>query len=472
MVATFCLVSCMFAPAQPAPLPDWLLTPQLKRGQEYVYRGTFSEESLGVGVRNEHQYRVESYVLVLDSTPQGAELAILTTLKLAVRQSEGSPPEPKYSSVRLELAKIDAQGRLITEKSGNLAIPLDGPPTLECGNFVEVPRTRVALGQSWAVGEDGRPVRNWKVSGTEAAMGLSCVKLVGTQQTDDWSKPRADHQAWRRQDKVWIAPSQGVVQKVERVLELREAGHQDPTQRSVLSYELVTTSRYSGDLFDDRRLDIAQAKEFWDTSLPWLVNPTRNASQLDALLARINNYLQKRSPTPYLEAVERVKRRVVAARRGEPVVPVEEAKSLVPIAAVGRAAPDFAAPDFLTRDSARLRRWLGKPIVLVFYNPASAKASELLRFAQGLASRYPQEVNVLGLAMSEDGEQVRKQHADLHLSFPILCGTGLRISYDLQTTPRLFVLDSEGVVRGSYLGWGLEIQESIREELTRWVSRR
>jgi hypothetical protein len=35
----------------------------------------------------------------------------------------------------------------------------------------------------------------------------------------------------------------------------------------------------------------------------------------------------------------------------------------------------------------------------------------------------------------------------------------------VESTPRLVVLDADGVVRGSYLGWGIEIQEAVLEDL-------
>ena len=39
MVATLCLFSCILVTAQPVGRSEWLLTAQLSRGQELVYRG-------------------------------------------------------------------------------------------------------------------------------------------------------------------------------------------------------------------------------------------------------------------------------------------------------------------------------------------------------------------------------------------------------------------------------------------------
>jgi peroxiredoxin len=465
MGATLCLFSCILVTAQPAGRSEWILTPQLSRGQELTYRGWYREEVLDHRVQRSSEYHLESHVFVLDASVRGSDLAFLTTLQMKNTPDQGRTTERKYSSVRLERAKLDPQGRLLPDKAGSLAVALEGPPTIECGNFVEVPRGRGHVGQSWEMGEDGRTIHAWKVAGSEPVMGLTCVKLEGVQQSDDWDRGRADHTAWRRRDTVWLVPGQGIAQKVERVIERREPGRKDATQRSVLTYELANSARYPADLYDDRRLDITQAKDFWDSSQPLFANPASHAAQLDLLLQRINHYLQKPGPTPYREAVARVKRCVEAARRGEVFLTAQDATPAAAVAAVGKPAPDFVAPNFTSRESARLRSWFGKPILLVFYNPTSDRTAQLLRFAQSVGERAPQAITVLGMAMSEDGDSVRKQRTDLRLTFPVLCGSGLRFSYSVETTPRLVVLDAAGVVRGSYLGWGLEVQESILEDL-------
>ncbi len=77
---------------------------------------------------------------------------------------------------------------------------------------------------------------------------------------------------------------------------------------------------------------------------------------------------------------------------------------------------------------------------------------------------------VVGLSVSGDAEQVRRQRKELGITFPILDGAGLRISYDVQTTPKFVLLDAANVVRGSWLGWGHETPTEVREELKRWMA--
>jgi peroxiredoxin len=141
------------------------------------------------------------------------------------------------------------------------------------------------------------------------------------------------------------------------------------------------------------------------------------------------------------------------------------------VAALGQPAPDFVAPDFTGRESARLRRFQGRPVLMIFYSPASPTTDELLQFAQIVHDRFHDQVAVVGLAMSDDAERVRRQHADLKLSFPILNGKGLRISYAVEATPRIMVLDDAGVVRGIYVGWGRETPEEVMAEVRRWLGK-
>ncbi len=468
MVANLCLVTCALLAAQSADRSEWLLLPRLGLGQELIYQGSFTEEALGRGVQFDRSYRLENRVFVLDTPPGGVEVAFYTILKLRSPQTDrGKEPEP--SSVRLELAKVSLQGRVSAGPGTSLAVPLDGPATVESGAFVEMPRGRLGLGQTWDVAENNRPSRLWKVLGREAVNATSCLKLEGLQQSQDWDQPRADHAAWRRRDTVWLSPRWGVAYKVERVIERREPGHQYPSERSVVRYELQSNLKYPDQLFADRRREILQARKFYEAAAPLLPKPAKiDRRTFEVMAAKIQQYVDNQPPTPYREAVLQVKRRVEAALRGEspPPPPSEEMPQALSVATIGRHAPDFVTNNLLTKESTHLRQWLvGRPLLLVFYRPESLTAEEVLRFAN---EKHSQGFCVLGLAVSDDGARIHKQCADLPVAFPILSGKGLRQSYAVDATPKLFVLDADGVVRGSYVGWGPETSATVSEELRMW----
>jgi peroxiredoxin len=471
MLATLCLMSCALAPGQPASGSQWLLAPRLGRGQELVYRGTYTEESAGRGVQFSRSYRLQARAFVLDSSPQGADVAFLTTLK---QQSDRPAPGPAHAapepgSVRLEIVRMNPQGRLVADAAAALLVPLNGPATVECGAVVEVSKGRVVVGQKWDVAEEGRPTLTWTVTGTELVNGASCVKLLGQQQSDDWDRPRADRAAWRRTEVVWLSPRLGVAYRVERTVEHREPAHREPSQRIITRYELDNPLVYPGQLFDDRYREIMQYKGFAATAGPLCREPGKYSPKAyEALLFKIDFHLENRPPTPYRVAIQHVRARVEAARTGKaPSAPAAEVNARPTVAVVGRAAPDFVVNGLTGKQPVRLQRLLGRPVLLVFYSPASRSAEELLRFAQGLQDKGGGQLAVLGLAVSDDAAAVLKQHAALKLQFPLAAGKGLRLTYGIEATPKLVVLDADGIVRGAYIGWGPDIPASVVEELKR-----
>lgn len=474
MGTSFCLIACALATAQPVPTDhsEWLLVPQLTRGQELVYRGSFTEDALGAGVQFNRAYRLETRVFVLDLIANGSEVAFFTTWKQKPLRPERGP-EAEPSSVRLERAHMDLRGRVEPAGKAPLLASLEGPPTIECGAFVEVPNTRVRVGRTWETAEAGREPRTWRVAGTETINGTSCVKLVGLQQSADWDKPRADSIAWRRQDTVWMTPRFGYATRVERIIERREPARREPNQRSVLRYELESSLQYPGQLFEDRQREILLAHSLAE-SLAQLLPKSGPVGPrpFEAILARLTYHFERQPPTPYREVLKRIQLRAEAGKRGEtpPTAFPSDTGPVVPVIGVGRPAPDFVVPDLTTHETARLGRLLGRPILMLFYSPTSATADDVLHFAQSMNNTYGQQVTVLGLAVAEDTARILKQHDEMHLKFPVLSGTGLRLSYAVESTPKWVVLDPKGVVRSSLDGWGPEIPRVIEEELKKWVS--
>jgi peroxiredoxin len=470
MIAHFCFFTCALLAVQSPDRSEWLLAPRLNQGQELVYRGTVYEEALGQGVQFTRSYRLENRVFVLDKSARGFEVAFYTVLKLSLPKKPGNPSEQDASSVRLEVASLDLHGRITPPPGASLIIPLEGPATVECGAFIEFPDERVSVKQGWEVAEDGRPARIWKATGPETVNGTRCLRLEGVQESDDWEHPRADHTAWRRRDKVWLTPDSGVPIKVERILEKREPAHREPSQRSCVQYELQDNMEYRNQLFEDRRNEIQQACKFNRALTSLLTNPNAGLAPLDRIISLVGYHLQSQPRTPYRDAIVQVKRNAEAARSGDAVVTVHRDDPPAAVKArLGALAPDFVATDLFTKELARLRKWLGHPIVMVFYNPQSLSAEEVLRFAQSLSDTHHRRVSILALAISDDSERVRQQHTELKLSFPVLSGKGFRQTYEVDVTPKLVIIDAGGIIRGIYDGWGQETPLAVAADLRRCV---
>ena len=107
----------------------------------------------------------------------------------------------------------------------------------------------------------------------------------------------------------------------------------------------------------------------------------------------------------------------------------------------------------------------------MFYRPKTAVGQKVLRFAQQLGEKYRGKVTVLGMAMSDDEELVRKEYEEMHLTFPVLDGSGLHQTYSVDATPRLVVIDGDGVLHGGYTGWGIHTPHEVGAELQRCLEK-
>lgn len=470
-VAKLCLFACVLSLGQGENRAQLLPTPQLITGQELVYSGTYQEQEQAAGVQFQKEYRLESRVFVLETQTAGWNIAALTCLSL--RRSPAPAGAEKdnaaaAASVRLEMAQLDRRGAISSADKVDLAVPLAGPPTVELGCFVTLPRVPVGPNHYWEVAEAGRPPSRWRIVGTEIISSTHCLKLEGKQQSDDWDRPRADSVAWRRTDLVWLAPQTGLAYKVERIIERRAPARLQPTQRLVARYELDSQLAYPGRLFEDRRQEIQHASKFNAEADILLPEPGEKKHQIDLLAQRVRQYLQERPPTtPYRQAIEQLQHRIEAVRRGDVVAAARVTTPLIHVARRGHRVPDFLVTDLIHQRTVRLYRLLGRPILIVFYNPATENGLRVLEFARTISEKFAEQVTVLGMAVTEDVPLVRRQQQEMRLAFPLLDGRGLHTTFHVDATPRMILLDADGMMRGGFTGWGFHIPGEVLSELQR-----
>jgi hypothetical protein len=466
MVATLCLLTCALAAGQAS---EWQLQPHLARGQELLYKGIFTEEALSPGVQFQQAYNVDTTIFVLDAAAQKFDLAFLTVVsakavKFAAESGKNAAPP---ASVRLEVVPMDHSGKLLPRVPAGLVPPLEGPPTVECGAFVEVPKGRIGLQSRWDVNDEARTPRTWRVDGTELVDNILCVRLVGVQQSDDWDTPRADRSSWQRRDTVWVSPELGLTCRFERVLERRDAARQSPTQRSVLRCDLSSHLTYPGKMFDERSNEIKQARKFYQDADALIREPEQNKAQLEVILKKIKLYSNADTATPYRKAILQVQKRVESALEGKsvPEPRPDTTSPRSPQVVVGQRLPDFVCTDLLTRDTQRLQRVLGKPVVVMFYNPATENGERVLRFGQTLAQRFSRDVTIMPMAVTDQPELAQKQHKEMALPFSILDGNGLLQFFEVEALPRLVVIDGQGIVRAASTGWGLHTPGEVNAQV-------
>ena len=473
MFTSICLLSCALTLGQPTERADWQLTPQLAPGLELVYTGTYLDESLIPNVQHQKQYRLETTLLVLETGVKDWRVGIMTALSL---QDEPKSPSKQLrgpSSVRVELARVDWQGRAHKSDKKLLETPIHDLPTLESGFLVPAPLTKVGRNFSWDVTEPGQPMQRWQVIGTDSCGGLNCIKIVGVQQSDDWANGRADKVAWRRRDFIWLHPQLSVAQRVERIVEHRAAARETPTHRTIVRYDLDSHLRYPARLFDDRKDELLKASKFQEDTQALLQQPVLNRTLVDSLIHRVSfnlDHPQSGQATPYRKAFANLKTVLENAKKGErPVQNVPDAPfpQSIKVLDVGERVPDFAVSSLTDTQATRLKNLYGKPILVVFFNPATPLGRQVLDFAKQLSEKHVGRQSIMAMAVTNDADVARKQHQEMRLTFPILDGNGLRLTFGAVETPRFVVVDGNGLVRLSQTGWGFQTPAEIDEMLQR-----
>jgi peroxiredoxin len=465
MIVATCLLACTLTAAQPPkPQAEGL---RLSGGQELLYSGSFTEEICKQKAKIGHRFQIENRILILETMPTGAKVALLTLIQ--PEKDNANPAKAGLRSVCLQVAHLDLKGRLTNEQGERLELSIGSLPKTEGGCFVEMPADKTDSQREWVVSEAGKPRHYWRRTGIETIDGHLSYKLIGAQQSDDWDHPIAGKTAWRTQDTVWLAPQAGIAARYERILEQREPAGSEPSYRSTAAFHLESSLVYPGRLFHDRLAEIDLYRQYSQLAEACFREPgPYSPHRLEALSAKIGYHCDTQPPTPYREALLELQRRVETGSRGDlPPVPTHQAVQQVSAQVIaGSMAPDFVASDLVTNAQVRLQLLRGKPIMLLFYNPASASAAEILRFAQAI--KQANQVHVLALSVAGGTAAATKQRNELGVEFPILTGVDLRSAYGIDATPKIIVIDGDGMIRRTFDGWGDETPALIRKELNKW----
>jgi peroxiredoxin len=433
----------------------------LSRGQELIYRGWFTEET----PKRTRRYHAEIRILVLETSPTGSSVALLTETD----PQEKNLPQQNEPGRRahLELIGVNLNGRVTLDSGKSLPILQPSPPEIEAGCFVELPTDKTGGMTAWTTMESTEP-RRWRMMETEAVDGQVCLKLLGIQQSEDWDHPRADRTAWRRQDTVWLSPQMGLAVQYERVIERRDPSCPKPNQRSTAELYLKSSLVYPGQLFRDRQAEINLYKQYSQLAEACFREPSPDSPRRSrALAAKIAYHCETQPPTAYRAVLRALQDRLEEAARGD-LPPIPSGHEIRPVAAhvaASPTAPDFVTTDFATGESIRLQLLRGRPVLLLFYHPRSVSAADLLSLAQTISQTT--SIHVLGLSVVDQAAAVLKQRSELKLTFSLANGAELRATYGVDTTPKIIVIDSDGIIRRTFEGWGEETPSMIREEVGR-----
>lgn len=302
--------------------------PTFAAGDEIVYAGEITEESDRVGGRFRRKHAVEVRLFVLESRPGGADVAVMTLLRPledphvrdAAKQVAGTaasrPAAPP--AVRLELIRVDPKGgvrRLVPPPALPLSLtgrtptepapdpPLDAPAAVELGMFAPLPDPVTPAGSSWQVAGTA-----WRVGPTAVRNGAQVVELVGVRESADWATRTGVSRAWRRTDRVWVSPADGLARVFERTVEVTDGV--PVAERRTVRAETAPPTAHRGDAYDAARREIEAAYRFAADA-----EAAGRTGRFDPVKRAIQRYVRDHDPTAYRGAVEAVYRRCEAGRK-------------------------------------------------------------------------------------------------------------------------------------------------------------
>lgn len=451
----------------------------LSPAQEFVYRGTFQEDFLNSQVQHGRSWRVESRFLILGEE-KGFKVAGFTQIR---PKDTRSPGAARDNSPRVEEAgsaashvhhfKVAPNGQTHSEEKSDRPVSLEGLPLRQLNLFVGLPLDSTQANDGWKSQETGRPDWNWTLVGREAVQGTRCIVLEGVQTPPEWEKPRADRQSWQRKAKVWISMATGLVHRFEKTYERKDPARAYVSLRTVHKGELDSTLGYPGQLFEDRRKEALLAFQSQEETLALVDDYQRNTRALDSLARQLKVHMGENPTTPYRVAIQGVLRKIELAKKGELPPRAEEevaGSDNEPGPAIGKVAQDFLVPSLDKPGTVSLRNWKNKPILMLFYHPDSQSAVSCLSFAEQIQRDYKGKVQVLGLSVVGDARKATIQKETMKLSFPLMDGGGLKISYGLESTPRWVLMDQQMIIRALHSGWGDEIKGDLSRQAAQLAS--
>lgn len=278
---------------------------RLRRGEEFVYRGGYTETATHGGKDYQRSFALENRIFVCAVVGDRFELAAMTTLT--------SPTASGAAAVRFAMLTADSHGRVRLKNSGCLPFIADGPPSLDCAALIEQPADNP---ETWTASNLSPPFV-WRRIGFESGRSGRCLKLVGTQESDNWERISGDRPGWRRRETAWVSALNGVVERLERESEWRRIGERDSVVKSTTVYELSGgVSIYPDALGNDRQTEIRNAVRF-QQELRQLLAQRGQPERFERLMGRIDAAVSGSPATPFRPAVLAIRQQADAARRGD-----------------------------------------------------------------------------------------------------------------------------------------------------------
>lgn len=294
----------------PVLLTTWLLSaaPSLTVGEELIYTGDAVEECVRFGSESRRQSKIEVRCFVLGTDPGSIDLAVLTLVKpqddagiaKVAAEVTGAAKETLRTApqVRLELLRLDRTGRAM------ILTPALATPPLELqtnAKLSPLPPVAVETVNPLETGLFPDPGLVWLARPATVIDGAEVVERASETVSADWKRPTLNDRPWRRTERVWISPNDGVVRVLWRRMECHDGPR--PATRVETRLDLQPTSPHKGEGYTRIRREIEFAWHFAALA----EGPVEKRAALAVQIAR---YVDDYPATPYRPAVEAVARRL------------------------------------------------------------------------------------------------------------------------------------------------------------------
>lgn len=208
--------------------------PRFVRGQEIPFAGEVVNVSDRPRLAFRNTYELNVRVFVLDTSNDVTDLAILTAVApkankaivAAARTVSGEVAAESKPAARVEFYRIDSKGTV-----RRLTRPKTAPPFAFAADHATEPLTDPALdGPTYSecgflpprMLETGETGIRWSRAADELWNGSRVIDLVGTQATKDYDNLAAAVAGWRRVDRFFLSPLDGLPRAYARRIEQRE----------------------------------------------------------------------------------------------------------------------------------------------------------------------------------------------------------------------------------------------------------
>jgi hypothetical protein len=453
---------------------EYSLTAKYLVGQEIVYIGRLVDTtSQKENVKYEQPFELETSLFVLEVDPkQTARLGCYTVIRRPDhRPDRDKSPFENVVSLRFDDVRVVAAGRATW--SGNdarVSWPTDGWPTSELSYLIEVPSEPIHIGATWVSRDSAPQPTNYQLVAREPVEGVLCLKVEGTQQSQNWKAKEVTTAAWQRKTTVWLDPKTGLARRVRWEHHLRDPGAESPGRVITASYNQASNLRYHGSLLQERTTDFHAAHKA-QRELEHAVSSgeRHRRRQLTTVQQQLQQATDAPFSTPYRPAMAEMLRWIERAIKEKPeVASAPNTLRIRSTAEIGRPARPFVVHDLGNNQTITLKKLAGKPIVLVIADPTSDLSIHAVAQAVGaVATQAARTAEVLVVCTKTDQRSLAELKERVRGRYTLCGGKGLDGAYGVEGTPHTIFIDGEGILRANYQGHGPETITFLAAALAR-----